>query len=427
MPLSPEQEVGVRTASKPGKEAVAYRARWVVPVDQPPIEGGIVTIAGGRIVAVGRNEADVPSRDLGDVALLPGFVNAHTHLEFSLLEKPLGEPGMAFPDWIARVVQHRRERNKALFVETDGFQRFRRRAATAGLAESRSSAVAAVGDVATPGWPRECFPAAGLNATIFLELLGLEPNQQDGLLSTAHSFVLDLQDATGGLRPGLSPHAPYTASPRLVKSVCELSAAERFPVAMHLAESREELELLATHQGRLVEALQGLGAWNPEAIATGLRPRDYLQWLSTAHRSLVIHGNYLTGDELEYLGGQCDRMSVVYCPRTHTYFGHEPYPLNDMLAAGMRVAVGTDSRASNPDLRLMEELREIARRHPTVSPEVILRMGTLGGAEALGIAHEFGSITPGKRARLAVITLPPDTSDPLAVILSAECGVQNVE
>src|SRR5947207_14449514 len=152
MPLKSEQEVSLSTASKPGKEAVAYRARWVVPGEQPPFEGGIVTIAGGRIVAVGRNEAGMPPRDLGDVALLPGLVNAHTHLEFSLLEKPLGQPGMSFPDWIVRVVQHRREQNKALFVETDGFQRFRRRAAHAGLAESRWSAVAAVGDIGTPGW-----------------------------------------------------------------------------------------------------------------------------------------------------------------------------------------------------------------------------------------------------------------------------------
>ncbi len=415
------------TAPKSSKEAVAYRARWIVPVDQPPIEGGVVTVAGGRIVAVGKNEAGVAPRDLGEVALLPGFVNAHTHLEFSLLEKPLGQAGMAFPDWIGRVVQHRREQNKALFVETDGFQRFRRRAATTGLAELRSGAVAAVGDVETPGWPRECFPAAGLSATIFLELLGLEPDKQDGLLSMAHSFVLDLQDATGGLRPGLSPHAPYTASPRLVESVCQLSAQERFPVAMHLAESREELELLATHQGRMADVLQSLGAWHPEAIPLGLRPRDYLQWLATAHRSLVIHGNYLASDEIEYLGGHYERMSVVYCPRTHAYFGHEPYPLEAMLAAGVRVAVGTDSRASSSDLRLFEDLREVARRHPTVSPEVILRMGTLAGAEALGIAHEYGSITAGKRARLAVVTLPPNASDALAAILSAECGVRSAE
>src|SRR5205085_3833173 len=113
-----------------------------------------------------------------------------------------------------------------------------------------------VGEVATPGWPRECFPAAGLAVTVFLELLGLDRRKEDVLLSMAHSFVMDLQDAGGGLRPGLSPHAPYTTSPELVQNVCRLSAAERFPVAMHLAESREELELLAAHRGRMVEVLQ---------------------------------------------------------------------------------------------------------------------------------------------------------------------------
>jgi cytosine/adenosine deaminase-related metal-dependent hydrolase len=414
-------------ASKSSKEPVSYRARWVVPVDQPPIEGGIVTVAGGRIVAVGKNEVGVVPRDVGDVALLPGLVNAHTHLEFSLLEKALGQSAMAFPDWIGRVVQHRREQNKALFVETDGFQRFRRRAAAAGLAELRSNAVVAVGDVETAGWPRESFPAAGINATIFLELLGLERDKQDGLLSMAHSFVLDLQDATGGLRPGLSPHAPYTASPRLVQSVCQLSASERFPVAMHLAESREELELLATHLGRMVEVLQLLGAWHPETIEIGLRPRDYLQWLAAAHRSLVIHGNYFAPDEIEFLGGHRERMSVVYCPRTHAYFGHETYPLEAMLAAGVRVAVGTDSRASNPNLRFMEELRQIAHRHPGVPPETILGMGTLAGAEALGIAHEYGSITVGKRARLAIATLPPNADEPLTAVLSAESAVRSLE
>jgi len=409
----------VSGTSKPASEAVAYCARWLIPVDRPPIEGGTVTLAGGRIVAVGENASGRPPRDLGDVAILPGLVNAHTHLEFSLLDKPLGQPGIAFPDWIARVVQHRREQNKVLFVETDGFQRFRRRAAQAGLAELRSSATTAVGDIATPGWPRECFPAAGPAVTIFLELLGLEPTKHDALLAMAQSFVLDLQDSVGGLRPGLSPHAPYTASPQLVQGACKLSAAERCPVTMHLAESRAELELLAAQRGRMVEILQSVGAWHPEAIPLGLRPLDYLKMLSTASRTLVIHGNYLAADEIEFLAAHRDRMSLVFCPRTHAYFGHEPYPLAQMLAAGLRVAVGTDSRASNPDLQLLEELRHIARHHPAIPPEAILRMGTLSGAEALGIAGDFGSITPGKRAALAAVPLLGNTAKPLEAILSS--------
>ncbi|MCI0360493.1 MAG: hypothetical protein L0211_18605, partial [Planctomycetaceae bacterium] len=194
----------------PSNSPIAVQARWLLPIDQPPIERGIVTIAGGKIVAVGENLSGRPPRDLGEVALLPGLVNAHTHLEFSLLDKPLGEPGLAFPKWIGKVVEYRRTQAKALMVETDGFQRFRRRAAERGLTELQSAATVAVGEIATPGWPRECFPVSGLFTTIFLELLGLDASQQDSLLTMAKSFVADLQDVGRRLHPGISPHAPYT-------------------------------------------------------------------------------------------------------------------------------------------------------------------------------------------------------------------------
>jgi cytosine/adenosine deaminase-related metal-dependent hydrolase len=332
-------------------------------------------------------------------------VNAHTHLEFSLLDQPLGAQGMPFPEWIGKVVEHRRAQAKTLMVETDGFQRFRRRAAQRGLSELQSRATAVVGEIAMPDWPRECFPAAGLSTTLFLELLGLSADLAESLKS-AKSFVDEVLDLGHDVRPGLSPHAPYTVTPELVRAACKLSADERVPVAMHLAESREELELLAAQSGPLVEVLQSLGAWHPDVLSKGLRPLDYLQMFATAHQALVIHGNYLAADEFEFLAAHNDRMSVAYCPRTHAYFGHEPHPLADMLSAGVRVAVGTDSRASNPDLSLWKELRHIAHHHPDVSPESILHMGTLAGAEALGIADQFGSITPGKRASLAVVQIP---------------------
>src|SRR5688500_12285244 len=251
----------------------ARQARWILPIDRPPIAGGIVSVADGRIVAVGENVSGAPLTDLGDVALLPGLVNAHTHLEFSLLERPLGEPGMPFADWIGRVIEHRKAQTKALMVETDGFQRFRRRAAEKGLAEVRAGGTVAVGEIATPGWPREVFPASGVHVTLFLELLGLEPDRQKAMLTMAASFVNDVQDAGPKLRPGISPHAPYTVTPELVRSIASLSTAERFPVAMHLAESRDELELLASHRGPLVELLTSIGSWQPEAIPAGSTPR----------------------------------------------------------------------------------------------------------------------------------------------------------
>jgi len=395
----------------------AVQTRWVLPISQPPIERGVVTIGGGRILAVGENRSGKPPRDLGDVALLPGLVNAHTHLEFSLLDKPLGEPGIAFPKWIGQIVEYRRTQAKALMVETDGFQRFRRKAAERGLAELKSAATVAVGDIATAGWPRESFPVSGLYATIFLELLGLDAAGQDSLLAMAKSFVADLQDMGRHLRPGISPHAPYTVSPDLLRNVCELSAQERCPVAMHLAESLAEIELLASHSGPLVAQLESMKAWHPGAIPRGIAPRDYLELLATAHRSLVIHGNFLTDGDWKLLAQHRDRMSVVYCPRTHSHFQHGRYPLAEMLAAGVNVAVGTDSLATNPDLSLLGELRHLVKQHPAVSPEQALHLGTLSGARALGLADRLGSIEPGKDASLAVARLP-NPADPWSILTS---------
>jgi cytosine/adenosine deaminase-related metal-dependent hydrolase len=267
--------------------------------------------------------------------------------------------------------------------------------------------------------PAECLPAGGLVLTAFTEVLGLDPRRQAMLLARAKQYVDDRLENGGIPKPGLSPHASYTVGPDLLRKVCEMSAAERVPVAMHLAESREELELLRTHQGPLVEALKRLGGWHPESLSLGLAPIDYLQLLATAHRSLVIHGNYLGRDDFEFVAAHRERMSLVYCPRTHAYFGHDPYPLAGMLTSGARVAVGTDSRASNPDLSILSELRHIAWHHPNVSRDAILRSGTLSGAESLGSGEKLGSITPGKRAWLATVPLEQTSGEPHDLLFSS--------
>jgi cytosine/adenosine deaminase-related metal-dependent hydrolase len=376
----------------------ALRARWVFPIDRPPIDGGIVTIAGGRIVAVGENTSGQPPLDLGDVALLPGLINTHTHLEFSKLEQPLGRAGMGFAAWVERVVAWRREQGAGSQGSGVG----------AGLAESAKAGVVALGEIAMPGCPLESYDSpASVAVVALLELLSRSAERVQPLMDLAEQHVAALHGAGSNVTAGLSPHATYSVHPELLWRACELSAAERVPLAMHVAESREELELLELHTGLLVDLLKSLGVWEPNERPRGARPLDFLRTLATAHRVLVIHGNYLASDEIEFLATHRERMSLVYCPRTHAYFGHEPYPLSVMLAAGVRVAIGTDSRASNPDLSLWNELRHIARHHPGVSPEAILRMGTLAGAEALGLAGDYGSITFGKQAGLNVVRLIP--------------------
>ena len=397
----------------------ALQARWLIPVDRPPIAGGILSVADGRIVVVGENTTGRPPTDLGDVALLPGFVNAHTHLEFSLLDGPLGTPCVAFPDWIMEVVAWRRRLAEEFIGNAAGLGEYRRRAIAAGLAESQRGAVAALGEIASPGFPVDAFTSAvpGPHCTVFMELLGIAPDRKQSLLSLASSHLAAGGD---GFRRGLSPHAPYTVGLELLRSLCRLSAEARAPLAMHLAESRVELQLLREHTGPLVELLKKLDAWFPSALPTGLRPLDYLESLQNAHRALVIHGNYLAADEIELIAARRESMSVVYCPRTHAYFRRRRYPLEKMLAAGVRVAVGTDSRASNPDLSVLAELRHIARHHRNVAPAEIIRMGTLTGAEALGLNAEFGSLATGKRATLAVVPILERQQDPCEQILHNE-------
>lgn len=410
----------VGDAEKPLDRAVAYRARWVLPVDRPPISGGVVTVVGGRIAAVGRNESGEPARDLGDVALIPGLINAHTHLEFSLLNKPLGTSGMPFVSWLAEVVAWRASLRRG--QSDEDWNAMRCAAIARGRGESKAAGAAGLGEIAPLGLPSEEYEEESedqpsISLQLFGELLGLAADRVEPLYQLALEYV-----ARQAIQPriGLSPHAPYTVHPELLRRTCELSQRRQLRLAMHLAESREELDLLTSQSGPLVPFLAGLGAWHPGALPLGSRPLDYLQMLATAHHALVIHGNYLTGDEIDYLAAQRDRLSLVYCPRTHAYFQHDPYPLAKMLAAGVHLAVGTDSRASNPDLQLWEELRHIAQHHPRVPPEAILRIGTLSGAEALDWSDVLGSLRPGKKANFAVVPLVPAGDSPYETLFSSQ-------
>lgn len=388
-------------------DSLSLTARYVFPVDQPPIEGGCVTIANGRIVDISKC-LDGPVRNLGDVAILPGLVNAHTHLEFSNLKAPIGTPGTPLLDWLREVIALR-----------ETAQESAAEAIASGVADSIRIGTTAVGEIAQQGWPVGCFQNQPLDVTVFLECRGLSTSRVDENIEAARQH---LANAAGQRewRPGLSPHAPYTVRLELLEALVDLSAHHRVPLAFHLAESPEELELLRKAGGPLVELLKERGVWDCEAFVPGRKPLDYLQRMRHAHRGLVIHGNYLDEDEIAYAATHRDRLAVVYCPRTHAFFRHPPHPLPRLLAAGASVALGTDSRASNPDLDLLAEIRFVARRFPEISGETILRMGTLEGAAALGLADEFGSLTPGKWANLTIVPLPDDkTRDPHELLLSS--------
>jgi cytosine/adenosine deaminase-related metal-dependent hydrolase len=391
--------------SNSAAELKTLRARWIAPVDRPPLQGAWISIRGDRIVALGQGAPADNAIDLGESLIVPGFVNAHTHLEFSALAAPLGSPGQALPDWIRRVLAWRRSSPAS------------ESAIARGLAESAAAGTTLLADIVQPAGRPALRAEPPLTVVALLELLGLGDERQRQLQMLAAEHLADPNLARGVL-PGLSPHAPYSTHPELVAAAVRLAGAH--PVAMHLAESREELELLASGGGPFRALLEELGVWRSDVFVLPRRPLDYLQLLAGARRALVIHGNYLADDEIRFLAARADRMSLVYCPRTHEYFRHEPYPLTALLRAGVSLSIGTDSRASNPDLSVLSELRTIHRLHPQLDPNTILELGTLAGARALGLAADHGSLTPGKLANLVVMPLPNGAlSDPVAQTLSA--------
>jgi cytosine/adenosine deaminase-related metal-dependent hydrolase len=280
-----------------------------------------------------------------------------------------------------------------------------------------------LGEIAQPDCPIEAVEASDVAGEVYVELIAPTTNRVDAALELARRH-LHVRSSSGSWRRGLSPHAPYSVHPALLRRVVDLSAVQRVPIAMHLAETADELELLQTGSGRLRGLLEELGAWDLSAFPGNKRPMDYLQVLSGAHRVLVIHGNYLNDEEISFLAQNGSTMSVVYCPRTHAFFEHSKYPLAKMLAAGATVAVGTDSRASSPDLSVLNELRHVARTHADLKGETVLSLGTLHGARALGRDHEVGSLERNKLADLAIVALPDrDSSDPYELVFDSDLPV----
>ena len=386
------------------------QARWIFPVASEPIAHGAIEIAfDGRIAAVHRR-APRDAKDLGDVAIVPGLVNAHTHLEFSDLAAPL-KPARPFSSWLRALIAYRRQRG-------DGTPAVRQ-----GLEESRVSGTAAFGEIVTDDRSAEML-ADVPGAVLFRELIGLPPETVNGQLEIAERF---LQDDGGGrsgaaLR-GISPHAPYSVHPELFKRLVALAAQRRAPLTMHLAETQAELELLREGRGELVDFLSGLGVWRDGVIPLGTRPLDYLRPLAALQRVIVAHGNYLDDEELEFVAARRN-MAIAYCPRTHAFFGHSEHPWRKLLARGGLVAIGTDGRCSNPDLRVWNELLFLHARFPQCDPAILLQMGTLNGARALGLEAELGTLEPGKAARAAVVRLGQiGIGDPYAELFHPESHV----
>jgi cytosine/adenosine deaminase-related metal-dependent hydrolase len=379
-------------------------ARWVLPVSEAPLPRGWVAVAGDRITAVGPHGGRSPDVDLGNVAVLPGLVNAHTHLDLSGM-RGLAPPTPDFTGWLRQVIAHRRDRSPEQ-VQAD---------TRAGLEESLRFGTTLLGDISGDGGSWDALAGAPVWAVVFREFLGLPESRASGAWARLDDW-LAAHPATPTCRPGVSPHAPYSVRASLFLA----ASTAGVPAAVHLAETAAEQELLVLRRGPFVPFLRELDVWDPGGLAKDVG--SVLGLFNGLSPALFIHGNYLPPDAPVPRNG-----TIVYCPRTHAAFGHPPHPFRDFLARGVRVALGTDSLASNPDLDLLAEARFLHQRYPDVPGSMVLRLATLAGAEALGWQDETGSLEPGKSADLVAVPLPQeDGPDPHELVLDSDRRVERV-
>lgn len=389
--------------------AFTLRARHVLPIAGPPLEGGWIRVERGRIVAVGRGGPPAGCRDLGDCILLPGLVNAHAHLEFSALGRPLDAAG-GLPGWIGRVVAWRRARE----VGPAALRAVRDAIAT-GLGESAAAGVTAVGDIATSVAASDR-PPGGPRLRVFREGLGLLP----ATIETAtRTVACDLDAlARAGIDAGISPHAPYSVAAPLGRRLLAMARARSLPVAMHLAESDAEPELLAGGTGPFRDLLESLGAWDVARPPRLLPVAEWISRLAGCNRGIVVHATHIgrDPDALARLVRHRDRLCVAVCPRTTRVISGVLPPLTLLRDAGVRVCLGTDGRGSNPDLSILAECRTLVDAG-LASPTEALAMATHDGAWALGLDHRCGTLAPGRAADLLVLRPAQAHADPFIAAL----------
>ena len=370
-------------------------ADWVVPVEGLPIEDGAIAIADdGTIAAVG-SAADLgPGERHDGCVIVPGFVNAHSHIEYAVYAG-FGD-GLPFAPWIGMHTQRKEALDLGDMVAI----------ATVGAHECLRSGITTVGDCSFTGAAATAAAATGLRAIIYLEVFGRDASALDRF-HEMHARIEPL--LSDRVRVGISPHAPYTCTIEVYRACAALG----LPQATHFAESPAEREWL----------VDGTGDWSPltgllvpPPGETGIR---LLAAEGLLGSSLVAaHCVHADDEEIELLATH--GVGMAHCPRSNGYLGCGVAPLEELRAAGVAVSIATDSPASTPSLDLFEEIRSAiigarsrAGRPDALSTAEALELATLGGARVLGMADRIGSLVPGKQADLAIISLAGSPFDPV--------------
>ena len=369
-------------------------ARWLLPVEGPPIEHGALLIGSdGRVQAVGPDSgvpqpSDVLAEDFGEAVILPGLINTHTHLELTGFESQVRE--REFPAWIRRLRELKTTRTPAEYVE----------AARRGLAACYAGGVTTIADTGDSGAALQALAEAGGSGVAYQEVFGPHPAQATESLAGLRDRVTRLRGWAGNrVRIGVSPHAPYTVSAPLFRAVAAWSEAESLPLAVHIAESPAETQFLASGTGPFAEAWEARGI--PLPRSSGLTPVGWLaeQGVLT-ERTLCIHAVQVDRTDIDRLADS--GVAVAHCPLSNQAHHHGAAPLGAMLEAGIRVGLGTDSEVSVGRPDLLAEARG-ARSLAGSTADAVIELCTLGGARALGLSSETGSLRTGKWGDCVVI------------------------
>jgi cytosine/adenosine deaminase-related metal-dependent hydrolase len=388
---------------------IRHHARWVLPISAPPIRDGTVVEHEGRISYVGpRADAPVDGDDmeLGDALLLPGLVNAHCHLELTAMRGFLD--GLAFREWILRLTSARRA-----VLDAESL----RDASRLGVQEGVVAGVTTFADTGDSGTGFDAMIERGVRGICYREVFGPDPAQCESAIAGLREKVLEMRTReTALVRVGVSPHAPYTVSDALYSATIALAREHSLPVAVHIAESALESELVSRGEGAFADGLRGRGIEAGPRARTPIALLDSLGALDV--RPLLIHCVRVDDADIRVIAEH--ECGVAHCPASNARLAHGIAPLAQLLAAGVDVGLGSDSVASNDRMDLLDEARLALlfaavreTRADALTAAGALELATLGGARALGIAHEVGSLEPGKAADLVAFPLGASARSPV--------------
>ena len=372
-----------------------YRAKKVVTMDGPPIDDGAVVIAGDRITEVGPFREIVRREnlvDLGEVALLPGLINAHCHLDFTCLRGKI-EPQRSFADWIREINRFRSEMNSEDFLQSIAL----------GFAEAQRWGTTAVANIESLPALLDRMQPPPLRTWWFAELIDVRATvSPEEMVAQSLAYFRGKKNWRGGF--GLSPHAPHTASSKLTRHATEAARRHRLLLSIHLAESQEEMEMFRDGRGPLFDLLQSLGRPMNDCSERKTPLGIMLERGGLDENWIAVHLNELSDEDFVRLASG-PRFHIAHCPRSGRYFRHREFALRRLRELGFNVCLGTDSLASNFSLSLFAEMQSLREAHPWLAPEQILEMATVNGAAALGQKETLGRLRAGFQADLIAVPI----------------------